>query len=112
MSTLLPQDLDNNPIPALRLKDNGAQSVAVSAVTAKNATAFDAETRVISLYADVAVFVAFGDASVSASASDHYIPSGLYYDVAIGSSRVGHNPYIAALSVDGSAGTLYISEKE
>ncbi len=111
MTTLLPQDSDNNPIPALRLKDGGAQSIAASVTSARNVTAFDEETRVVSVYSDVAIFVKFGDSSVSATTSDHYIPSGLYYDLAIGGGRVGHYTHIAVLreSVDG---TVYISEKE
>ncbi len=41
MSTLLPTDDDNNPIPAMRLKPGGAQSIAATASSARNATGFD-----------------------------------------------------------------------
>ena len=111
MPTLLPQDIDNNPIPALRLKENGAHTINVSATSARNATAFAASTRVISLYCDTDIYIAFGNNSVNATTSDHFFPAGLYYDIAIGSERSGHDTHIAAIrsSVDG---TLYISEKE
>ncbi len=113
MTTLLPKDADNNTIPALRMRDNGAHNLAVSGTAARNTTAFSDETKVISLYATAPTYVAFGDNSVTATTSDHYFPAGVYYDVAItgGSGKGPHNAYISALSADGN-GELYISEKE
>lgn len=111
MTTLLPQDMDNNPIPALSLKDSGAHSISVTATSARNSTAFDSDTQVISLYADVDVYVKLGDSSVTATTSDHFFPSGLYYDVSIGNERTGHSTHVAVLRTD-TDGTLYISEKE
>ncbi len=47
MPTLLPKDADNNVIPALRLRGSGgAHTIAATATTARNSTAFNAETRV------------------------------------------------------------------
>ncbi len=111
MSTLLPLDSDNNPIPALRLKDSGAHSISAGATSARNTTAFDAETVVVSLYADVPVYVNFGDSAVTAATTDHYFPAGVYYDIAIGGGRTGHNTHIAVLRT-ATDGTVYISEKE
>lgn len=111
MPTLLPKDSDNLPIPALRLRDGGAQSISVTASSARNGTAFNADTRVISLYATGPVFVRFGGSSVTATTSDHYLPSGVYYDFAIGGGRLQQYTYIAALRADTNC-TLYISEKE
>ena len=111
MTTLLPQDLNDNPIPALRMKSGGAHSIAAGGSSARNSTAFEADTQIVSLYADVPVYIAFGDSSITASSADHYLPAGLYYDVSIGGDHSAHYTHIAVLQVS-SAGTLYISEKE
>lgn len=113
MTTLLPKDADNNIIPALRLSDGGAHSVAVTATSARNSMAFNADTKVISLYATAPVFIKFGDDGVTATTADHYFPAGVYYDVAItgGAGKGAHNAYVAVLRTDEDC-TLYISEKE
>lgn len=111
MTTMLPKDADNNVIPAVRLKGSKAHSITTTATSAKNSTAFDASTRIISLFATEDVYVKFGDSSVTATASDHFFPKGIYYDFAIGGDKVGHYTHVAALQVS-TGGTLYISEKE
>ena len=111
MPTLLPLDTNNNVIPAIRLKNNGAHAISVTASSARNSSAFDTDTRIISLYATVPVYIAFGDSNVTADSSDHYFPAGLYYDFAIGGDQVGQYRYIAALAAVDD-GDLYISEKE
>lgn len=50
------------------------------------------------------------DSNVTATTSDHFLPAGIYYDVAIGPNDANQNAYIAALSAAGD-GTLYVSEK-
>lgn len=110
MTTKLPLDSNDNPIPALRLKDGGAHVIATSAASARNSTAFDADTRVISVYATEDVYLNFGDSSVSATTSDHFFPAGVYYDVALGGGATAHDTYVAALRVS-TNGQLYISEK-
>lgn len=112
MPTLLPRDSENNIIPAVRLKDGAAHTISATASSARNGTAFADDTRIISLYATVPVRIKFGGASVTASASDHYFPAGVYYDVSIGGGKVGHYPYLAVLREGGSDGVVYISEKE
>ena len=79
--------------------------------SARNATAFDADTRIISLYATEDVYVTFGDSSITATSSDHFFPKGVYYDFAIGGGKVEQYTHIAVLQ-DSTAGTLYVSEKE
>lgn len=111
MTTLLPQDSNGHPIPALRMKSSGAHTIAVSASSSHNSAAFDDKTQIISLYSDVPIYLTFGDESVTASSSDHYLPAGLYYDVSIGGDSGAHYTHIAALQA-GEAGTLYLSEKE
>ncbi|MCL4678385.1 MAG: hypothetical protein KJ017_07325 [Alphaproteobacteria bacterium] len=85
--------------------------MAAGATSARNATAFNAETRVVSLYATVPVYVKFGNASVTATASDHYYPAGLYYDFALGGDQTGHYTHVAVLRASAD-GTVYVSEKE
>jgi len=111
MTTLLPTDIDDNPIPAVRLCAGGAHAITTSGTTARNSTAFDAGTRIISLYATENVYIKFGGASVTAAATDHFFPKGVYYDFAIGGDRTPHYTHVAALQVS-TGGTLYISEKE
>lgn len=113
MTTLLPKDADNNIIPALRLRDNGAHTLSTSIASTRNSVAFDEDTKVISIYATEPVFINFGDVTTVATASDHYFPAGIYYDVAIsgGSGKGGQNMYIAALAAEAD-GVLYVSEKE
>ncbi len=110
MPTIMPTDENNNPIPALRLRDGGAQKITVTSSSARNATAFDADTRVISLYATSAVWVRFGGSSVTATSSDHYFPANIYYDIAIGGEEAKQYTHVAALRTDTDC-TLYISEK-
>lgn len=111
MATLLPRDDDYNPIPALRLRPGGAHVLPVSAASARNAAPFAAATRVIGVCATVPVFLRTGDATVTAAATDHYLPAGILYDLSLGDDRQGRHTHIAVLraAVDG---TLYVSEKE
>lgn len=111
MPTLMPTDSDNNAIPAVRLRSGGAHSIAVTASSARNATAFNADTRVVSLYATGPVYVKFGTSSVTAATTDHYFPAGVYYDVAIGGGKVDQSTHVAAIRADADC-MLYVSEKE
>jgi hypothetical protein len=113
MTTLLPVDADNKTIPALRLKSGGAHILAVTGTSARNSTAFHADTKVISLYATGPVFIKFGDNTVTATTADHYFPAGVYYDVAIsgGGKKGAQYTHMAFIRADADC-TLYISEKE
>lgn len=110
MTTYLPTDSDNNPISVLRLKADKAHQIASSSSSTRNATAFEDDTQVISLYSTQDVFLRFGDASVAATNTDHFFPAGVYYDVSIGGEKTGHAKHVAVLSA-GTDGTVYISEK-
>lgn len=112
MTTLLPTDANNNAIPAVRLKPDGAHRINTSDTgSQRNQSAFNPTTRIVSLYATAPVYLAFGDDTITADNTDHYFPSGVYYDFAIGGGRTSQYSHIAALAVDGEA-ILYISEKE
>lgn len=111
MPTLMPTDDNNHPIPALRLKDSGAHSIAATATSARNATGFAADTQIISICPTISVFVKCGSSSVTATTSDHYIPAGLYYDIAIGGDGQKQTTHIAVLRAETTDGIVYISEK-
>lgn len=111
--TSLPLDNDKNPIPALRLKvSGGAHTITASSLSARNSVAFNAGTRVVSVFASGPVFLRFGGSDVTANASDHYFPAGVYYDFAIGGGKVGQSTHLAVLRAEGSDCTVYLSEKE
>ena len=110
MSTKLPLDVNDNPIPALRFKSNGAHLILSASASARNTQGFDAETRVVSLFATEPVYVAFGDENVTATNSDHYFPAGVYYDVSLGGDGAPHATHLAVLQVS-DAGNVYVSEK-
>jgi hypothetical protein len=111
--TYLPTDQDQNPIPALRLKTSGgAHSLAATSSSARNSVAFSADTRVVSVYATGPVYLRFGGSSVTAANTDHYYPTGVYYDFAIGGGgKIAQTTYLAVLRVDTDC-TVYVSEKE
>lgn len=111
MTTILPTDADNHVIPAVRLKQDGAHTIASTAASARNTAAFHQDTRIISLFATEDVYIRFGDDNVTATGSDHYFPKNIYYDIAIGGGKVPHYTHIAVLQVN-TGGMVYISEKE
>lgn len=111
MSTKLPLDVNDNPIPALRFKSGAAHQITSGASSARNTTAFADTTRVIGLYTTQDAYLAFGDSSVTATTSDHFFPAGVYYDIALGGDGSAHHDYLAVLQV-ASGGTVYVSEKE
>jgi len=112
MTTLLPTDANDNLIPAMRLRSSGSHTIsALTSGSARTSTAFNTGTRVVSLYATGPVFLKFGDETVTASNSDHYYPTGVYYDFAIGGDEVDQYTHVVALAADADC-TLYISEKE
>lgn len=110
--TVQPVDANNNAIPALRLKDEGAHSINAATTSARNTNAFDAQTKIISVYATVPVYLKMGNAGVNATTSDHYFPEGIYYDFAISGNASVRNSHLAVLAASGSNGSVYISEKE
>jgi len=111
MPTLMPRDDDDRPIPALRPRPGGAHAVSVGAESARNATAFDAATRVVALYATGACRVRFGGAGVEAGAGDHYLPAGLYLHFSLGSAKADRASHVAAVRVATDC-DLHVSEME
>ncbi len=111
MTTILPRDVDQAPIPALGLKPGGAQSLTVTAASARNAVAFAADTQVIGVYATGPVFIRTGDATVTAAATDHYLPADTCWDLSLGGGKRAHHTHIAVIRAAFDC-QLYVSEKE
>ncbi|MCB1538810.1 MAG: hypothetical protein H6865_04660 [Rhodospirillales bacterium] len=85
--------------------------MAASTSSARNGTTFDANTRVVSVYATGNVYLRFGGASVAATNGDHFFPAGVYYDFAIGGGKIGQFSNLAVLRADASDCMVYVSEK-
>lgn len=111
MSTFLPRDDDFAPIPALRLKPDGAHALPLSGASIRNAAAFAPRTRVIAVTATAAAFIRTGGDDVTATAADHYLPAGVYLYLSLGDDRQGAHRWLAALEAEGG-GELHISELE
>lgn len=112
MSTILPTDAYNYPIPAMRFREGGGHIISASTTSSRNAVAFSNETLIISIYSTVPVYVAFGDDSVLSSSAEHYFPAGVYYDLSIGDNgESAHYTHMAVMAA-GSDGDVYISEKQ
>lgn len=113
MTTILPTDENSHVIPVARLRPGGAHKiVATTASSARNATGFDGDTRILSVYATGAVALRFSaDSSVAAATTDHYFPAGIYYDFAIGGGKVPHYNYLAVRAMEADC-VVYLSEKE
>lgn len=111
--TKLPTDLNNETIQALRLKTTGGAHAisATTAASARNATAFDAATQIVSVYATKDVYMRFGGSDVTAASTDHFFPANIYYDFAIGADGEGQFTHLAVKAVSAD-GAVYISEKE
>ncbi|HEU4839343.1 MAG TPA: hypothetical protein VFS88_08035 [Micavibrio sp.] len=114
MTTLLPVDEDSHPIPALRLRSDGAHTINATATSARNAIAFDEATKVVSLFATGPIYARFGADGVTAAETDHYFPQGLYYDFAVSGGEFNKGPrhtHVAVRAADTDC-TVYISERE
>lgn len=105
--TALPFDANGNPMPALRLRNpGGAHTINATASSAASGT-FNSETRVVSVYATVPVYLRFGGDSPVAATTDHYFPAGIYYDFAVDEAT----RKLAVLREGSTDGKVYISEK-
>jgi len=109
MPTSLPIDSQGNAIPALRPRPGHARELTITGTSTRNATAFEADTQVISLYATADAKIALGNATITATSGDHFIPAGQYLYIAIGNKMRTRASHIAVIATDGD-GTLHISE--
>ena len=111
MNTTLPIDSNSNPIPVLSILPDGGQKVAVTAASARNATNFQTETRVVSLYATEDMYIQFGNATVTSNVNTaFFLAKGVYKDFAVNDRDELKFLRVAAIraTVDG---TLYVHER-
>jgi hypothetical protein len=107
----LPRDRKENPIQVMGLSDAGHHIAIDTENAAKNVTPFDPETRVISVYSTVPIYARQGDAAAAASATNAFLPAGVWLDFSIGDGEMSeHKPFFSALSVEGE-GILHIAER-
>ena len=102
----LPTDANSKTIQALGVLDGGAQEITVSALSARNTTAFDDQTRVLWLYATTDLHFKTGGATVTATTDDHFLPAGMRIPLPLQNKSRTH----IAVIRNSADGTLYISE--
>ena len=105
-----PRDDANYPIPVLSYRYASGQQIALGASTLS--ARITNSIRVVSLYATADCFFEVCDETGTANtATSHFLPAGIYLDVALGSDNNAAlmHKYIAVTS--DSVGTLYISER-
>lgn len=109
-TTNLPLDTKGHPIPVLALKPGTAQKITSGAASARNATAFQSDTQVVTLYATEDMYIEFGDATVTASNTTHFFKKDRYRDFAVNDRNDMKFTHVAVLQVS-NAGVLHISER-
>ncbi|MCV6599044.1 MAG: hypothetical protein OIF36_00980 [Alphaproteobacteria bacterium] len=112
MPTILPKDDDNNPIPALRLKDGKAHKIIASSTANRNSVPFSFGTKVISLFTTEDIYIEFGDENIVSDTNSHFFPAGVYYDFAINNCKQAKDTHISVLKAGTNNANVYISEKE
>ena len=105
-----PRDDANYPIPVLSYRYNSGQQLDLGPSTLS--ARISPSVRVVSLYATADCFFEVCDtAGVANTANSHFLPAGVYLDVALGSDNNAAlmHKYIAVVS--DNSGTLYLSER-
>lgn len=106
-----PAEVDGGIIQVMRAKAGAAHQISIAATTDRNSSAFATGSRVIEIYADVACYFQTGDNTVTASATDHYLPAQQARVYALGGDKQTQHTHIAVIRASGD-GTLWISELE
>lgn len=110
--TSAPKDADGVALQALRpLLTAGSHQIIVTSTTARNSIAFGSASSALSLWALQDMFVRFGDSTVTATTSDHFIPKEMWLTFSLGGDLLTAATHIAAIR-DITDGTLHISEQE
>lgn len=91
----------------------GSHELTIGATSARNTTAFDANTRVIEVYAAVACHYRQGDDTVTATATDHYLPATTGRLYALGGDQLAQATHFAVIEAAvGVGGKIFITEME
>lgn len=106
-TTEMPRDKHGRAIPAMRPIESGAMKIAIGSSSVQNGTAWNAYTKIISIYTDVDCYIEIGD-NPTATTNSHFIPANMYMYLSIMVGR-NQNAKIAVIR-SSSDGTLYISQ--
>jgi len=112
--TRMPRDDNSQSIPLLRFRTGGSQHLSINSSTPTLSAVFPAGARVITLVCTVDAYFETGRETVVASASSHFIPAGVPYDMSLGSDLStidAYHNYISVISAS-SSGVAHISERE
>lgn len=111
--SILPTDQNGNAIQALTPKlDGGSHKITAAGTSAKNTTAFNATTKLISVCADVPFYYRLGGSSVAAVNTDHLLPAGGPYYMSLGSGKNNERATHLAVIQRSTSGDIFISEYE
>ncbi|PZQ48867.1 MAG: hypothetical protein DI551_00620 [Micavibrio aeruginosavorus] len=100
MGSLLPKDENNNAIPVMGYKPNGAQKLTLTGASLRNPQPIT--SPVISVYATAAMTMEFGGDDVTADGNKHFVPANTLLDIDTDGKQ-----YVAFYGT----GTVYISER-
>lgn len=107
-----PKDADGVTMQVLRpMETPGAHQISFTASSARNSTVFNTVTRAVQLWATEDAFIRFGDSTVTAVTTDHFLPQNQMMLYAIGGDSVAQSTNVAAIR-DTTNGTLHVTELE
>ena len=109
--TAMPRDASGNYVQVMRPFATGAHEITIAGASDRNSSAFNTSTRVIEIYSDVACRFLLGDVTVTASATDHYLPAHRGRVYSLGGDQQAQYTHIAVIQ-QSAGGTLWISELE
>ena len=107
----MPRDASGAYVQVMRPLAGGAHQITIAGASDRNSSAFNTNTRVIEIYSEVACYFQTGDNTVTASATDHYLPAQRGRVYSIGGDQQAQHTYIAVIQVS-AGGTLWVSELE
>lgn len=109
-----PRDDSNYPIPLLSFRPHCGQHLTFTTGSATLSNVFSPSVRVISLFATEDCYIELGAVDVTAdSSTSHFIPTGIYLDISLGSdndARLNYK-YLSVIG-DSASGVLHVSERE
>lgn len=111
VKTAMPLDSSGAFVQVLRLLAGGSQEITIAASSARNGVAFNSTTRVIEIYSTVDCRIRQGDGTVTALATDSWLPATTGRLYALGGDQQTQATHIAVIQ-ESTGGTLYISEME
>lgn len=107
----MPRDSSGAYVQVLRAGAGLAHHITTSGVSARNSSAFNADTRAIEIHCTEDCYFQTGNSSITASSADHWLPGGETRVYSVGGDKQAQHTHIAVIQ-DTTAGTLHVSELE